>query len=123
MTLPGNKNHVGILDKYILFSDNVMIRTMKCLFETNYESEHNPPNQPSIQSVPYPLHYSLPSPTNHVTPFLTQPITHSPQEVTSTSKCPPTQPSNPQQLHPALNPPINSPIPSLTQSITTSLLY
>ena len=123
MNLPGNKNHVGILDKYILFSDNVMIRTMKCLFEINFESEHNPPNQPSIQSVPYPLHHSLPSPTNHVTPFLTQPITHSPQEVTSTSKCPPTQPSNPQQLHPALNPPINSLIPSLTQSITTSLLY
>ena len=120
MTLPGNKNHVGILDKYILFFDNVMIRTMKCLFETNYESEHNPPSQPSIQSV-------SPLPTPSLTslshqPFLTQPITHSPQEVTSTSKCPPTQPSNP-QLHPALNLPINSPIPSLTQSITTSLLY
>ena len=103
MTLPGNKNHVGILDKYILFSDNVMIGTMKCLFEINYESEHNPPTQPTIHPVsPSPTPsltllshqpcYSIPHPTNHPLPsrsnFHIQKPTHTTIQSTTTSPSP-----------------------------------
>ena len=110
-----SQGHVGILDNYILFSDNVIIRTIKCLFETNNESEHHPPNQPLILRVRLPPLHSQPTPTNH---SLTQPITYSPQEVTTTYTPPPTKPSNLYQFHPAHHPPTNlSPPPSPSQSL------
>ena len=63
MTLPGNKNHVGILDKYILFSDNVMIRIMKCFYLKPIMSRSitQPTNHPSSQSLTHSItHFPLP---------------------------------------------------------------